>query len=143
MNHVNYRNIKFFDKRKYIKINLQLFTGEKTEKATSKKRKESRKKGQVLQSKDIGSVMVLLAIFILIKVLGGYIYGNISDFTKNMILHQLNREELFTVGTIVDLSFESILMFLKETRLESSFLISFSIEMKFVFHSVLIILVSL
>ncbi len=34
-----------------LKLNLQYFAGEKTEKATPKKRQDARKKGQVAKSK--------------------------------------------------------------------------------------------
>ena len=37
----------------YLKLNLQYFAEEKTEKATPKKREESSKKGQVAKSQEI------------------------------------------------------------------------------------------
>lgn len=43
-----------------FKINLQLFAGEKTEKATPRRREEARKKGQVAKSHEIITVLVLL-----------------------------------------------------------------------------------
>lgn len=46
-------------KRKTFIINLQLFAGEKTEKATPKRRQEARKKGQVAKSSEIITVIVL------------------------------------------------------------------------------------
>lgn len=46
-----------------LKLNLQFFAGEKTEKATPKKRQDSRKKGQVAKSQDINTAIVLLAVF--------------------------------------------------------------------------------
>jgi flagellar biosynthesis protein FlhB len=44
------------------KINLQLFSdsGEKTEEATSKRKEDSRKKGQVAKSPDIAQIATLL-----------------------------------------------------------------------------------
>ncbi len=38
-----------------LRLDLQFFAGEKTEKATPKKRQDSRKKGQVLKSQDVTS----------------------------------------------------------------------------------------
>ena len=44
-----------------IDINLQLFadTSDKTEKATPKKRQDLRKKGQVMQSKELPTNLIL------------------------------------------------------------------------------------
>ncbi|MDQ0245699.1 flagellar biosynthetic protein FlhB [Bacillus fengqiuensis] len=47
-----------------LRLNLQFFAGEKTEKATPKKRQESRKKGQVAKSQDVNTALVLLLIFL-------------------------------------------------------------------------------
>ena len=41
----------------FFGLDLQFFAGEKTEKATPKKRQDSRKKGQVLKSQDVTSVL--------------------------------------------------------------------------------------
>jgi flagellar biosynthetic protein FlhB len=65
------------------KINLQLFAqgagGEdRTEKATPRKRSDARKKGQVLQSREISSAMVLLFVFIALRVFGKSIYTVIT-----------------------------------------------------------------
>ncbi|HBR03171.1 MAG TPA: flagellar biosynthesis protein FlhB [Ruminiclostridium sp.] len=57
-------------------IDLQLFADndEKTEKATPKKRQDLRKKGQVMQSRELPANLILLAIFISMKALGNFIY---------------------------------------------------------------------
>lgn len=46
-----------------LRLDLQFFAGEKTEKATDRKRQDSRKKGQVLKSQDVTSAIVLLFVF--------------------------------------------------------------------------------
>lgn len=48
--------------------------GEKTEKATPKRRQDERKKGNVFQSRDISVAFNLLVMFVALKLLGGYIY---------------------------------------------------------------------
>ncbi|WP_018660077.1 flagellar biosynthesis protein FlhB [Heyndrickxia acidiproducens] len=48
----------------YLSLNLQYFAGEKTEKATPKKRRDTRKKGQTAKSQDINTAIVLLAVFL-------------------------------------------------------------------------------
>ncbi len=59
-----------------IYIDLQLFSGEKTEKGTAKKRQDARKKGQVVQSRDITSSLGLLFSLLTLKFLGKYIFTN-------------------------------------------------------------------
>ncbi|CAM3077159.1 flagellar biosynthesis protein FlhB [Filibacter tadaridae] len=55
-----------------LKLDLQFFAGEKTEKATPKKREDSRKKGQVLKSQDVTSAIVLLAVFLFLFFASGF-----------------------------------------------------------------------
>ena len=47
----------------FLRLDLQFFAGEKTERATPKKREDSRKKGQVLKSQDVTSAILLLCVF--------------------------------------------------------------------------------
>jgi flagellar biosynthetic protein FlhB len=54
-----------------IRLDLQLFSGEKTEKATPKRRDDARRKGQVARSQEIGQVLVLLAALFTIKAFAG------------------------------------------------------------------------
>ncbi|OXS78564.1 flagellar biosynthesis protein FlhB [Domibacillus enclensis] len=46
-----------------LQLNLQFFAGEKTEKATPKKKQDSRKKGQVAKSQDLNTAVSLLVLF--------------------------------------------------------------------------------
>lgn len=48
----------------YLKLDLQFFAGEKTEKATPKKRQDERKKGKVAKSQDINSSILLIFCFL-------------------------------------------------------------------------------
>ncbi|WP_062105062.1 flagellar biosynthesis protein FlhB [Bacillus niameyensis] len=47
-----------------LKLDLQFFSGEKTEKATPKKRQDTRKKGQTAKSQDVNSAIGLLSVFL-------------------------------------------------------------------------------
>lgn len=49
---------------KLLSLNLQYFAGEKTEKATPKKRQDVRKKGQTAKSQDVNTAVGLLSIFL-------------------------------------------------------------------------------
>jgi flagellar biosynthetic protein FlhB len=66
-----------------LRLDLQFFAGEKTEKATPKKRQDSRKKGQVAKSQDINTAILLLFIFFLFLVVGEYM----KDAMTNMFRH--------------------------------------------------------
>lgn len=58
-------------------INLTLFSEEKTEKATPKRRSEAREKGQVAKSREVVSAVLLLLMFWSIKILSTFIYNNL------------------------------------------------------------------
>lgn len=98
-----------------FRINLQLFAGEKTEKATPKRKKEAREKGQVLQSREINSAFILLFTFLVLKILGPYIYENILIFTKNVFVEMFNYEVLYTVNGIHKLLISVIIITVKVT----------------------------
>ncbi|MCR4440957.1 MAG: flagellar biosynthesis protein FlhB [Peptococcaceae bacterium] len=51
-----------------LRLNLQLFAGEKTERATPRRREEARKKGQVARSNEIVTVTVLALTLLLLQV---------------------------------------------------------------------------
>lgn len=55
-----------------LRLDLQFFAGEKTEKGTDKKRLDSRKKGQVLKSQDVTSAIVLLSVFLYLFFASGF-----------------------------------------------------------------------
>ncbi|WP_284139966.1 MULTISPECIES: flagellar biosynthesis protein FlhB [unclassified Virgibacillus] len=56
-----------------LKLDLQFFAGEKTEKATPKKRQDERKKGKVAKSQDVNTGLLLLFSFIILVIFGAYI----------------------------------------------------------------------
>lgn len=58
---------------------------EKTEQPTSKRRKDARKKGNVLQSKDISTVAMLFGIFCMIRIMIPYIYTTVRGYMEWII----------------------------------------------------------
>ncbi len=97
-----------------ILVNLQLFAeGDKTEKATPKKRQDARKKGQVLQSKEVNTVFVLLFVFIGLKLFGSTIYGEIRNFFIRLIEEYSGQDDLFTVSILSKIFVESLSVLLK------------------------------
>jgi len=55
-----------------LKLDLQFFAGEKTEKATPKKRQDERKKGKVAKSQDINTAIILLFSFTTLIFFGNF-----------------------------------------------------------------------
>ena len=77
-----------------LRLDLQYFAGEKTEKATPKKREDSRKKGQVLKSPDVTSAIVLLTVFVFLFFFASFLRTEIFSFfsvtfTKYMLIETL------------------------------------------------------
>lgn len=55
---------------------------EKTEQPTSKRRSEARKDGNVLQSKDIATVVMLYGVFYMVKVMLPRIYDTVQEYIR-------------------------------------------------------------
>lgn len=60
-----------------LRLDLQLFSGEKTEKATPQKRRETRKKGQVAKSIEVSTALMFLSFFLFLTFYGKYLGSNI------------------------------------------------------------------
>ena len=69
--------------------------GEKTEKATPKKRRDQRKEGNVFQSKDVITVVSLFGSFYMLKLLFPKIYETVRAFMIDFIGY---------AGTVTDTS---------------------------------------
>src|SRR3984893_11954611 len=63
--------------------NLQQFAGERTEKATPKKRQETRQKGQVIRSQELNSAIGLFLAMLTLKIVGSLLPGCISLWLSN------------------------------------------------------------
>lgn len=78
-----------------IKLDLQYFSGEKTEKATPRKRQDARKKGQVAKSSDVNTAISLLAVFLFFLVAGRMLGGTFMD-----VFHETYEHDLLKTITI-------------------------------------------
>ncbi|TMW73228.1 flagellar biosynthesis protein FlhB [Alteribacter natronophilus] len=86
----------------YLKLQLQYFAQEKTEKATPKKRQDSRKKGQVAKSTDVNTAFILLFVFLSLWFAGSFAARDIFTIGEhtfsNLLMLELtpgNVEALF------------------------------------------------
>lgn len=86
--------------------------GEKTEKATPKKRKDQRKEGNVFQSKDVVTVISLLGSFFCLQLLFPMIYRTLRDCLVQFIGYAGVVEELGQ-GDISKLGFQAALVIIK------------------------------
>ncbi|MBB6443859.1 flagellar biosynthesis protein FlhB [Bacillus benzoevorans] len=68
---------------KLLTLDLQYFAGEKTEKATPKKRQDSRKKGQVAKSQDVTVAIGLFAVFLFLLSAGSYLKKSILSILQH------------------------------------------------------------
>lgn len=75
-----------------LRMNLQLFAGEKTESATPKKRQESRNKGQVAKSAEIPGSLILLGCICCLIMLGPFMQKQILAMFGDTLLHRLSMD---------------------------------------------------
>ncbi|WP_141433431.1 flagellar biosynthesis protein FlhB [Bacillus sp. 03113] len=96
---------------KWISLDLQYFAGEKTEKATPKKRQDTRKKGQVVKSQDVNTSLILLAVFLFLFFAGPYLQDHVLHLFKhsfeNFMLLELSENNVisFFYSVLKDLFF--------------------------------------
>lgn len=85
----------------HLRLDLQFFAGEKTEKATPKKREESRKKGQVLKSQDVTSAIVLLSVFLFLFFAASFMRDRFFTFFQHSFTHYFSLEKFDSKATMM------------------------------------------
>ncbi|SES75554.1 flagellar biosynthetic protein FlhB [Oceanobacillus limi] len=90
-----------------LRLDLQFFAGEKTEKATPKKRQDERKKGKVAKSQDVNTAILLLLSFIILFVFGGYMKNIMTTLFQHTFTEYIHWDltpntvyQVFIEGTI-------------------------------------------
>jgi len=92
----------------YILFDLQLFSEEKTEKATPKKKRDARQKGQVVSSKDLSSSFALLVVFVFLNFFKGTIVDRVSSFMTQLYSGTSgNLDVLFEPRNVMGLMYET------------------------------------
>lgn len=87
-----------------LTLDIQFFAGEKTEKATPKKRQDARKKGQVLKSQDVTAAIVLLLLFLflyftapmMIRGIFGFLH---QAFERNILIETVTADTVMQMYT--------------------------------------------
>ncbi|TMV52047.1 flagellar biosynthesis protein FlhB [Paenibacillus mesophilus] len=84
-----------------LQLDLQLFAGEKTEKATPKKRQEARKKGQVAKSMELPSALILFGITLLLFGYGSIMRDKIESMFVSTFYDYMNLEMTMNNVTVL------------------------------------------
>ena len=92
-----------------LQLDLQFFAGEKTEKATPKKREDERKKGQVAKSQDVNTAIILLFCFIMLFVVGSFMKDQMLDLFVISFTEHIH--EAVTMDTMMNLIVEGLMHF--------------------------------
>ncbi|WP_246281108.1 flagellar biosynthesis protein FlhB [Saccharibacillus qingshengii] len=93
------------------KLDLQMFSGEKTEKGTPKKREESRKKGQVAKSQELPAAAVLLISVAILMVFGGQFLTVITHLFTEVFTDRINME--ITIDNVMNMMLQYMLEIMK------------------------------
>jgi flagellar biosynthetic protein FlhB len=96
---------------KLAAVDLQLFNQEKTEEATPKRKEEARKKGQVAKSTEITTAFLILAAFLALKLLGPYMYNELTSYMRYMFSHFATTD--FTINQVYFLMLNFGVVFFK------------------------------
>ncbi len=86
----------------FLQLDLQFFAGEKTEKATPKKRQDARKKGQVVKSQDVTAAVLLLILFLFLYVWAPFMLEGLFSFfhqfiEKNILIESITEETVMEI----------------------------------------------
>lgn len=85
----------------WVRLDLQFFSGEKTEKATPKKKQDTRKKGQVAKSADVNTAFVLIAVFLCLLAIGPWMKDQITIlFVQSFQIYMLEEVTIDKVHMI-------------------------------------------
>jgi len=82
-----------------LPMNLGFFEGEKTEKASPRKKKKAREEGQVAKSGEVAIASMILAIFAALKLFAGYMYNGILSVYQMSFSMLNNYDEYFEAGS--------------------------------------------
>lgn len=84
-----------------FKINLQFFAGEKTEKATPRRKREARRKGQVVKSNEVITVLLLTFILLVLKLWLPYILRGFGSFFAHVLTYTKIELTMYTAMVLL------------------------------------------
>lgn len=123
---------------KLYRFDLQLFAGEKTEKATPRRREEARKKGQVFRSQDLSVAVIILACFASLYAFMPYMMKVFNQFMVKYISYRssgdLTAEIVNIIMLDVAITLLKITLPILATALLTAYIVSL-LQVGFIFSS--------
>ena len=98
-------------KKQLLTLDLQFFSAEsegRTEKATTKKREDARKKGQVAKSNDLNTAIIIVGFSGAMLALGSYMNNQICNFIKTSFMHLADHVAIQNPGYLLNTINEGI-----------------------------------
>lgn len=90
-----------------LPLDIQYFAGEKTEKATPKKRRDARKKGQVVKSQDLSSAILFLVLFLFLVFMAPIMFKGFVSFFNESIEKYILFDNI-TADTVMNIYVDSL-----------------------------------
>lgn len=81
-------------------ILVMMAADEKTEKATPKKRRDARERGEVLKSQEVSTAVMLLSLFGVLKVFTGYLGEKTASVFVDLMKGMATSSDQFTTGLV-------------------------------------------
>lgn len=100
-----------------VRVHLQRFSnaGDKTEKATPKKRQDLRKKGQVNQSRELPAILLLLGLFLSLRIFGKSIYEELVATFAFFVQESLSEVAFDSAGDVMRIASFALWQIVKMT----------------------------
>lgn len=94
-----------------LQLNLQRFAGEKTERATPRRRQEARREGRIPRSPELTSAVTLVALLVGLRLVGGRILSGWTDMMQQTLGNAATAD--FTQQSLIGLLDGELLDFVK------------------------------
>ncbi|ACL76378.1 flagellar biosynthesis protein FlhB [Ruminiclostridium cellulolyticum] len=108
---------KIFEVNCGLELNYQRFAsggaGDKTEKATPKKKSDARKKGQVFQSREMTASLILIITIVAMRIFGGTIYSQLTQYIKKTFNEYLTVKDAIDFNILANLFIDALMVLAK------------------------------
>lgn len=107
------KKYEYIAENSLVDIDLTLFTEEKTEPGSPKKRREAREKGQVPKSRELVTAVLLIITFWAMKTFSSWMLGDLIEEVKLGLTFPKDLESFFTTSGITKFYIQKALAFMK------------------------------
>lgn len=95
-----------------VRLQLQRFAGEKTERATPQRRREARREGQVARSVELTSAATLLTGVMILRITASRVWGGWLNFMRQSF-SDASMQTSWTQGAVAELVHQTTMLFLE------------------------------